>query len=81
MASLQIRKLPTPLHQKLVDAARREHRSVPQQAIALLAEGLNASLSAKENRRQVLAAIGQDAARLKKYDVSDPVDLIRQDRL
>jgi len=81
MASLQIRKLPDSLHQKLVAVARHEHRSVPQQTIVLLADALNVSLAAKENRKQVLATIKRDAKRLKKFDVSDPTDLIRQDRL
>ena len=81
MASLQVRKLPDSLYQKLVAVAKREHRSVPQQTIVLLAEALNVSLVAKENRKQVLATIKRDAKRLKKFDVSDPADLIRQDRL
>ncbi len=81
MASLQVRNLPNTLHQKLKQAAQREHRSISQQATILLAEGLDVSLSAQENRQQVLAAIKKDARRLKKFDVSDPVDLIRQDRL
>lgn len=81
MASLQIRKLPNSLHEKLVAAARQEHRSVPQQAIILLAAELETPPVVKENRQQVLAAVRKDARRLKKYNVSDPVDLIRQDRL
>ena len=81
MASLQIRKLPEPLYQKLKAVAKREHRSVPQQTIVLLTEALDVSLAVKENRQQVLASIKRDAKRLKKFDVSDPADLIRQDRL
>lgn len=81
MASLQIRKLPDPLHQKLVAVARREHRSVPQQVVVLLTESLKVTLSTQESRQQVLAAIKKDGRRLKKFDVSDPADLIRQDRL
>lgn len=81
MASLQIRKLPEPLYQKLKATAKREHRSVPQQTIVLLAEALDVSLVTKENRQQVLATIKRDAKRLKKFEVSDPADLIRQDRL
>jgi hypothetical protein len=81
MASLQVRTLLKPLHQKLVEMAQREHRSIPQQAIVLLAKGLKVPLSYKEKRQQVLAAIKNDAKRLKKFDVSNPVELIRQDRL
>ena len=81
MASLQIRKLPEPLYQKLKAVAKREHRSVPQQTIVLLAGALDVSPAVKENRQQVLASIKRDAKRLKKFDVSDPVALIRQDRL
>ena len=81
MASLQIRKLPEPLYQKLKAVAQREHRSVPQQTIVLLTEALDVSPAVKENRQQVLASIKRDAKRLKKFDVSDPVALIRQDRL
>ncbi|MBN1221079.1 MAG: hypothetical protein JXM69_19310 [Anaerolineae bacterium] len=81
MASLQVRKLPEPLHRKLVEMAQQSHRSIPQQAIVLLAEGLKVSLSYKQKRQEVLATIKTDAKRLKKFDVSDPVELIRQDRL
>ena len=81
MASLQIRKLPDSLHQKLVAAARREHRSVPQQVVVLLTESLNVTVPTQHSRQQVLAAIKKDGRRLKKFDVSDPADLIRQDRL
>jgi plasmid stability protein len=81
MASLQVRNLSTALHQKLLAAAKREHRSLPQQAVVLLAEALDVSLLNKENRQQLLADIHSDAKRLKKFNVSDPTDLIRQDRL
>jgi hypothetical protein len=81
MASLQVRKLPEPLHQWLVEMAQQEHRSIPQQAIVFLAERLKVSLSYKEKRQRVLAAIKNDAKRLKKFDVSNPIELIRQDRL
>ena len=80
MASLQVRELPEPLYQKLVEAARREHRSIAQQAIILLAEGLNVSLSYKDKRRDVIRVIREDAESLAKYNLSDPVEMIRADR-
>lgn len=80
MASLQVRELPEPLYQKLVEVARREHRSIAQQAIIVLAEGLNVSLSYKDKRRDVIRVIREDAEALAKYNLSDPVKMIRADR-
>jgi plasmid stability protein len=80
MTTLQVRNFSDTLHQKIRTAARRDHRSISQQVEVLLAKALDVSLSAPKNRQQVLAAVKKDARRLKKFDVSDPVELIRQDR-
>jgi hypothetical protein len=80
MASLQVRELPEPLYQKLVETAQREHRSIAQQAVVLLAEGLNVSLSYKEKRRKILEAVKNDTEYLGKFNVSNPIEMIREDR-
>ncbi len=42
MASLVIKNLPDELHQRLKDAAVKNHRSMTGQAVAILEEGLGA---------------------------------------
>jgi len=79
MPLLQIRDLPEHLHRKLVSEAAREHRSLSQQAIAVLAKGLEVEADPRARRRRVLDEI-------KRLNLSggkrlhDPVKLIREDR-
>jgi len=76
MPSLQIRNMPEDVYEALAERARRERRSLAQQAIVELAQ-----VPELEARQRRMAAI--DAARrLPKLspDAPDPVDLIREDR-
>jgi antitoxin FitA len=79
MATLQIRNLPDELYQKLIQKAAQERRSVSQQAVVVLTEGLEASADAKDRVRGVLAEIRRHHAGRGKT-LSDPVKLIREDR-
>ena len=54
MASLQIRKLPKNIYSLLKQRAEAEHRSIAQEAIVLLAKGLDTSISPKERRAKLL---------------------------
>jgi len=80
MPSLQVRDLPEAIYQKLLEIARKEHRSIAQQAVILLAKGLQVSLTSKEKREKIFNDIKTDAELLNSLTLSDPVDLIRADR-
>lgn len=78
MPTLQVRDLPEDVYQQLSYLAEKEHRSLAQEAIVVLKEGIAAKLGSKERRRQLLEKdnpLGIDGSTLP-----DPVDLIREDR-
>jgi plasmid stability protein len=78
MPTLQVRDLPEDVYKQLKYLSEKEHRSLAQETIAVLKEGITAKLGSKERRRQLLEndnPLGIDGCKL-----SDPVDLIREDR-
>ncbi len=79
MPSLQVRDLPDHIYYKLQKKASSEHRSLAQEAVIILAEGLNSSRSPKLRREQLLQDIGQNKPD-KSVLLIDPVDLLRDDR-
>ena len=81
MASLQVRELPENIYSLLKRRAEAEHRSIAQEAIVLLAKGLNTSIAPKELRTRLLQKI-EEEAELNSGTVAklDPVELIREDR-
>ena len=81
MASLQIRKLPENIYFLLKQRAEAEHRSIAQEAIVLLAKGLDTSIALKERRARLLQKI-EEEAELKSGTAAklNPVELIREDR-
>ncbi len=80
MAILQVREIPIHIYEKLKEEASREHRSIAQQATISLAKGLKAELNPKEKRQCVIKEIQMLNDQTMKYDLSDPVELIREDR-
>lgn len=81
MPSLQVRDLPDHIYRKLVDEAEREHRSLAQQAIAVLAKGLGINEDPRERRRKVLERIRNNPIKWKGgRDTDDIVAGIREDR-
>jgi len=79
MATLQIRDLPDPLHQILQLRARRNRRSLSQQALSDLQQACGGD--PRERRRQALmelAALAQEEG-TQPFDPT-PEELIRQDR-
>ena len=80
MPILQVRDLPNPIYQKLVQEAKREHRSLSQQAIVELARALNISLSAKNRRAQVIQSINEFHQHFSFEPEKDPAQMIREDR-
>ena len=57
MPSLQVREMPENLYRRLVNASKKEHRSIAQEAIVLLANSLEVNLSPKERRKKVLDSL------------------------
>lgn len=78
MPTLQVRDLPQELYNQLRFLAEKEHRSLAQETIILLKEGIENRLDHKERRRKLLESFqGLDV------DVSDlpsPEQLVREDR-
>jgi plasmid stability protein len=80
MPSLQVRELPDPIYRKLAAEAEKEHRSLAQQAVAVLARGLGAADDARERRRRVLDQIQKAPIKTAGKKLPKPADLIREDR-
>ena len=80
MPSLQVRELPDSIYRKLSELAHREHRSIAQQVVMLLAKSLDVDISPKTRRRQILSEIKAQAGELKEYKLTDPDKIIREER-
>jgi plasmid stability protein len=80
MATLQVRDLPDQIYEKLKKEAREKHRSLAQQAIVTLAKGLDTSYDARERRSLLLDNLHKEKNDQKRYNLSDPVKIIREDR-
>ncbi len=81
MSSLQVRELPENIYSLLKRRAEAEHRSIAQEAIALLAKGLDTSIAPKERRTRLLQKIAEEAGLNSGAAAKlDPVQLIREDR-
>lgn len=80
MPSLQVRELPEPIYRKLAAEADKEHRSLSQQAIAVLARGLGVAEDAKERRKRILDDLRKSPIKRIGKKALNPVDLIREDR-
>lgn len=78
MPTLQVRDLPDDLYAQLSYLAEKEHRSLAQETIALLAEGMEKKMGNKERRKKILEKIQALDIDGNKYP--DPVVLIREDR-
>ena len=77
MPSLQIRELPGDVYDALAERARREGRSLAQQAVTELRR--MAELAAADRRRQVLEELDQQADEARQA-LPDPIKLVREDR-
>ena len=80
MPILQVRELPEVIYQRLVRQAKKEHRSLSQQAITELAKALDLSLSNKKRRKNILDEIHNWKNSKDLKMLKDPVKLIREDR-
>ena len=79
MPVIQIRDVPDHIYLLLAEQAERERRSLAQQAVAVLARGLEVDLDPKAKRKRVLERIRAGIKGVPRK-LSDPVKLIRQDR-
>ncbi len=79
MPALQIRDFPDAAHRLLVERAKREHRSIAQQATVLLTEALAAE-PPRERRRAVLAGLSRSGRHYDFPPIGAPEELIRADR-
>ncbi len=77
MPSLQVREMPDALYGTLQEHARREHRSLAQQAVVTLARGMDLE-NPVERRRELLKRIKAGAA--VSAELPDAADLVREDR-
>lgn len=78
MPSLQVRDLPDALYQKLRRQAATEHRSLAQEAVALLSRSLNLPEPPQARRAALLAEIKRNAPHMNQ--TPEPAALIREDR-
>jgi len=79
MPMLQVRDVPEHIYRRLAELAEKERRSLAQQAVAVLAKGLEVEVDPKARRRKVL----EEAKRLdlgRGKSLPDFVKLIREDR-
>ncbi len=77
---MQIRSLDENLYRALRDAARRDRRSLAQQATAMLAAALRETPDGRARRAALLAEIASSDEREWPADLPAPADILRADR-
>lgn len=80
MPSLQVRELPENIYSLLQEKAKNEHRSLAQEAVVVLARGLEVSLSLKNRRMELLKQIRSNPVIDQEALLLAPADLLREDR-
>jgi len=80
MPAIQVRDVPDHIYRLLAKQAERERRSIAQQALAVLARGLEVELDPRERRRAVLRAIKETIDPVETRALSNAAKLIREDR-
>lgn len=80
MPSLQVRELPEHIYVTLCQEAEAQHRSLSQQAIAVLARGLNYEIDPRIRRKSLLEAIRAGNDKQATHSLPDPALLLREDR-
>jgi antitoxin FitA len=79
MPTLQVRDVPEEIYRNLVRQAEEERRSLAQQAIVVLAKGLEVEVDPRIRRKRVLEEI-KKANLGKGLEHVDFVKMIREDR-
>jgi len=80
MPSIQVRDLPEQIYRKLQINAKKDHRSLSQQAIVTLKKGLGIDENPKERRRMLVDQILSRRVLIDSDKLDDPTNLIRKDR-
>ena len=80
MPSIQVRDLPEQIYRKLQINAKKDHRSLSQQAIVTLKKGLGINDNPKERRRILVDQILSRRVFIDSDKLDDPTSLIREDR-
>lgn len=80
MVSLQVRELPDDVHAALVRMARVQNRSVAAQTVVELRRALNLETDQRVERRRALLDRLATAQPVNWALLSDPVELVREDR-
>ena len=80
MPSLQVRELPDNIYHLLQERARTEHRSLAQEAVILLAKGLQTSVTNKQRRRILLSKITANKTVSETTKTIDPLVWIHEGR-
>lgn len=78
MPTLQVRDLPDEIYKQLSYLAEKEHRSLSQETVVLLKEGIVSKLGNRERRKTILEQ--KIEINIQGNELPDPVDLIREDR-
>ena len=79
MPSLQVREMPPAIYNRLQKNAKKQHRSLAQEAVVTLAKGLDTQVSNIERRTVLLDRIALNPV-INTDDLPDPVAFIREDR-
>jgi len=79
MPSLQVREVPEAVYGALVEASKRDHRSLSQQTLLTIEKGLGVQGDAKVRRSRLMEAI-VDAPVQGSERLPDPVEMVREER-
>ena len=80
MPSLQVREMPIVLYGALQECAKREHRSLAQQAVVTLARGMDLTENPADRRRALLDHIKNSAVGSPELDLPDAATVVNEDR-
>ena len=80
MPSIQVRDLPEQIYRKLQINAKKDHRSLLQQAFVTLEKGLGIDDNPRERRRVLVSQILSREFDFNMDRLEDPVGIIRKDR-
>jgi len=80
MPNLQIKDLPESLYRLLKERARKERRSLAQEAAIAIARGLQRDEDPRERRKNLLKEIENNPVYKEIINKLDPVALVREDR-
>jgi antitoxin FitA len=78
MPVLQVRELPDEIYAELSYLAQKEHRSLSQETIVILREGIAAKLGNQERRKKLLQE--ENPLDIEGPELPDPAVIIREDR-